>query len=35
MSGLLWYRDDSFMEDGDWNQFAVGELIEVTYIINI
>ena len=32
MSGLLWYRDDSFMEDGDWNQFAVGELIEVTYI---
>jgi len=32
MAGLLWYKDLNFMVAGAWNQFAINELVEVTYV---
>jgi len=31
MTGILWYKDDVYLNDGEWNQFAVSELVDVTY----
>ena len=32
MAGMLWYKDNDYIEGAEWNQFAVGELVEVNYV---